>query len=66
MFGPKAISSGALPVRWAAAARARATSAAVSLEVANAPPSLAVPRARCAAIASITVSGACDPPGPSR
>ena len=66
MFAPKAISSGALPVSRAAATRARASRSIVSCEVLNTPPSFAVPPRRCAAIASMTASGACDPPGPSR
>ena len=66
MLGPKAISSGSLPVSAPAAPRASATSAAVSRDVAKAPPSLAVPRSSWSRIASITTSGTCEPPGPSR
>ncbi len=46
MFAPKAISSGALPVRPAAASRARAITASDSSEVRNAPPRLAFERRR--------------------
>ena len=41
MFAPKAISSGSLPVKSAAAARARSTTASESAEVRNAPPRFA-------------------------
>ena len=41
MFAPNAISSGSLPVKSAAAARARSSTASLSAEVLNAPPRLA-------------------------
>jgi hypothetical protein len=46
MFAPNAISVAALPVSRPAAARAVASSSTVSRDVANTPPSFAVPRRR--------------------
>ncbi len=40
MFAPKAISSGSLPVKSAAAARPRSITRSEAAEVANAPPRL--------------------------
>ncbi len=64
-FGPKTISPGSAPVMSAAARRASAISASVSSLAANAPCVLLIPRRRWSAIASITVSGTCEPPGAS-
>ena len=66
MFGPKAISSGALPVRAAAAPRAAATSAAVSPGGGERTAVVGGPACQVRAHASITTSGTCDPPGLSR
>ena len=64
-FGPNTISPGSAPVMSAAARRASAISASVSSLAANAPCVLLIPLRRWPAIASITVSGTCEPPGAS-
>ena len=66
MFGPSAISAGSDAVSSAAASRARPMSAFAATDVANAPPSLAVPARSWSRMASATAAGTWDPAGPSR
>ena len=63
MFGPSAISAGSDAVSSAAASRARPMSAFAATDVANAPPSLAVPARSWSRMASATAAGTWDRPG---
>ena len=66
MLGPKIVSPGAQPRNAAARSWARSTSSSVRLEVSYGAPMFAFESRRYAAIASITSSGHCVPPGPSK
>jgi len=66
MLGPNATSSGEQPRNEAAFSRERSTSASVRRLVSYGAPMLAFDSRRYDEIASITSSGHCVPPGPSK
>ena len=66
MLAPKATSSWSQPRKSAAASLALVTSASVARLVAKAPPEFAFASRKWAEIASMTSSGTCVPPGPSK
>jgi hypothetical protein len=66
MFAPNPTSSMAHPRKRAAAARASTTTASLARLVAKEPPRFAFYCRRYDVIASITESGTCVPPGPSK
>ena len=66
MLAPNTTSSTLAPRNLAAVARALAISASVARDVANAPPLFAFDSRRYDAMASMTASGTCVPPGPSK
>src|SRR5262249_8207497 len=66
MLAPKTTSSAEQPRKPAPARRASATRASVCLEVSKSQPTFAFDSRRYVAIAAITSSGTCVPPGPSK